>query len=152
MGHIHDMNATQHSQSSAALRRAIAQADAGKTPGETGKDILESHTLARTGTCRLTLNIGETRYSIRISRQWGLNPTEITLKNHRKQVYRISQTTDGQTSCTCPDHAIRGARCKHLGALTALGLLARPKAPRPARAPRVSNATATTPAQEPVRA
>jgi hypothetical protein len=39
-----------------------------------------------------------------------------------------------QPGCTCPDHEISGATCKHVMALAALGLVRRPRAARPKKA------------------
>ena len=88
---------------------------------------------ARHGTCRLTLAIDDTSYSLRPhpapqpgARVWILR----VLSGPRVgRVYSVAVGPGAARvpACTCPD-ASRGARCKHLGALLALGLLELPAA------------------------
>lgn len=93
----------------------------------------------RSGKCRLGLVIGENLYMLRrsdgpgVSRGWLLKKSvgeggePVTYL-----AYKSSET--GELRCSCPDHTYRGARCKHLGALVACGLLSARKR-RPSEEP-----------------
>ena len=48
--------------------------------------------------------------------------------------YTVAHPKGAQPGCTCPDHEINKSVCKHIMALAALGLIARPKAARPVKA------------------
>lgn len=94
----------------------------------------------RHGTCGLHLTIGGTRYRLRpitppagIKAIWTLRKAEAGAD--RPATYQVSVPRGLPASCTCPDFAINGAVCKHLGALRALGLIPGRK-PRPAAARR----------------
>jgi hypothetical protein len=92
----------------------------------------------RHGTCRLTLRIGGTEYTIRpIRNQPGFRVVWILKKldPHGPVVhYSVAQPKGEPAGCTCPDHEQRGSICKHVMALAALGLIAMPKAARPVKA------------------
>jgi hypothetical protein len=51
--------------------------------------------------------------------------------------YSVAQAKGEDPRCTCPDHEINGAICKHVMALAAAGLIKQPKAarPKPQKAP-----------------
>ena len=48
--------------------------------------------------------------------------------------YTVAHPKGAQPGCTCPDHKINKSVFKHIMALAALGLIARPKAARPVKA------------------
>lgn len=98
----------------------------------------------RHGKCSLRLSIGGVGYKLRpvppppgLAVVWTLAKIETTRADGAR-AYAVA--SDGQDiKCTCPDHEINGARCKHIGALVALRLIpappvapARPAAPSPA--------------------
>ena len=64
-------------------------------------------------------------------------------------VYQVAVEKGQAPACTCPDHEINGAVCKHIGALKALGLIpgrkARPAAARRSHARRLAEAPAPAP-------
>ena len=80
----------------------------------------------RHGSCRLCLLINSDEYIIKRlasgvkgSRLWRLK------KNSGERagaVYFVARS-QGEITCTCPDHSNRGARCKHIRSLVAAGLL-----------------------------
>ncbi len=78
----------------------------------------------RHGTCRLQVLINEVTYTckrIRVTRPRGVRAW--SLKNHGNgQVYAVAKA-NGEIKCSCPDATQRGAQCKHVRALVALGLL-----------------------------
>jgi hypothetical protein len=83
---------------------------------------------ARSGTCRIHLVINGLAYEVRRKtrgfpgcRVWWLRKLEGERAGHFYVVCRSPE----DTSCTCPDFSINGARCKHIGALEAARLLAR---------------------------
>ncbi len=78
----------------------------------------------RHGTCRLTLVINDQIYTLRrvklgpagkACKAWSLTKPDGTTYFVTRQAAALS--------CTCPDHQFRAARCKHLRALVAAGLL-----------------------------
>jgi SWIM zinc finger len=92
----------------------------------------------RHGTCRLTLRIGGTEYTLRpMPNQPGMRAVWVLKKldPHGSVVhYSVAQPKGAPAGCTCPDHEQRGSICKHIIALAALGLVATPKAARPVKA------------------
>lgn len=112
----------------------------------------------RHGKCRLTLTIGETEYRLRpfppapgtgLKQIWTLR--KIQTDPLREPVAYAVATDGRQAKCTCPDHEINGASCKHIGALVALGLL-KTRRPRPAKAPAPAPAPVEASAPPPVPA
>jgi len=102
-------------------RAAVAEAPAPARPVE------------RHGKCSLTLRIGGSEY--RLSPAVAGPPIEVvwTLRKIGSVppagpvAYAVA--SDGlDVHCTCPDHEINGAQCKHIGALVALRLMPRPVA------------------------
>lgn len=94
----------------------------------------------RHGTCALTLSIGGTTYRLRpapppagLKLVWTLRKVPPDPLG-RPAAYAVAEGKGREQHCTCPDHRINGATCKHIMALRALGLLAPPKA-RPSRPP-----------------
>jgi hypothetical protein len=92
----------------------------------------------RHGKCSLELSIGGTRYRLHpitpppgFKAVWSLRKQAID----SSAVYQVAVEKGQQPGCTCPDHEINGAVCKHIGALKALGLIPGRKA-RPAAARR----------------
>jgi hypothetical protein len=85
----------------------------------------------RHGKCRLTIRIGITEYRLlplppqpRVLAAWvlrKLGPVEA--------IYQVSAPKSEPARCTCPDHERSGWTCKHIGALTAAGLIPAPKPP-----------------------
>ena len=91
----------------------------------------------RHGTCRLTVHIKGTDYRLRpmpappgFRSVWTLRK----LDPHATATYTVAAPKGAQPGCTCPDHEINKSICKHIMALAALGLIARPKAARPVKA------------------
>jgi hypothetical protein len=92
----------------------------------------------RHGQCRLLLQIGEDTYSVvplpkdespALGRTWRVR--KIAGKDRVGAQYACGVIVFGpraRLGCSCPDHLINNATCKHLSALQALGLL--PKRPR----------------------
>ena len=82
---------------------------------------------ARHGTCRLRLEIGGTRYSLRPApappraRAWTIK----ALDGPRAGTPYAVASVRRSVSCTCPDHRVNGAICKHVMSLRALGLIPR---------------------------
>jgi hypothetical protein len=91
----------------------------------------------RHGLCRLTLRIGGTDYRLRhLPDQPGFRSawTLRVLDGERAgKVYSIADPKGRgeQPGCTCPDHEVNGATCKHVMALVAHGLVRTPKAAKP---------------------
>ena len=107
----------------------------------------------RHGKCSLHLSIGGTRYRLQpigppagFKALWSLHKQSGT----SSAVYQVAVEKGKQPACTCPDHEIRGATCKHIGALKALGLIpgrkARPAAARRSHARRLAETPAAAPA------
>jgi hypothetical protein len=78
----------------------------------------------RHGKCRLTITINECTYSLRrvklgpagkACKSWALAKPDGTC-------YYVTRQ-HASLSCTCPDHRHRSARCKHLRALVAAGVV-----------------------------
>jgi hypothetical protein len=92
----------------------------------------------RHGTCRLTIEIKGQAYRLR-----PLPPASGTLaawqlrKLSASHVarYIVTAPKGAPARCTCPDHEESGWTCKHIGALTAAGLI---PAPKPVKARKVS--------------
>jgi hypothetical protein len=82
----------------------------------------------RHGKCRLTLSIGGVGYRLRpVPPPPGLKVVWTLRKLEGPAPVAYAVASDGQDiKCTCPDHEKNGARCKHIGALVACGLVARP--------------------------
>ena len=104
----------------------------------------------RHGKCSLRLSIGGTGYKLRpASPPAGLAViwTLVKIQSDRADGPRAyAVASDGRdVRCTCPDHTINGARCKHIGALVALRLIVLP-APPPVAAP--VGPAAPSPAEE----
>jgi hypothetical protein len=92
----------------------------------------------RHGTCRLTIEIKGQAYRLRpcppaagILAAWQLRK----LSASHVVSYTITAPKGSPARCTCPDHEESGWTCKHLGALTAAGLI---PAPKPAKGRKVS--------------
>jgi SWIM zinc finger len=117
----------------------------------------------RHGKCSLHLSIGGTRYRLHpltppagFKALWSLHKQA----PEASAVYQVAVAKGQQPACTCPDHEINGAVCKHIGALKALGLIPGRK-PRPAAArrsharrlaePPVESPAPSAPAPPPVR-
>jgi hypothetical protein len=93
---------------------------------------------ARHGRCSLTLSIGGVPYRLHPITPppgyrvvWSLRKQSET----ESPVYQVSLVKGGSPACTCHDFTVRGAICKHIGSLKALGLIPGRK-PRPAAARR----------------
>jgi hypothetical protein len=78
----------------------------------------------RHGKCRLTITINECTYSLRrvklgacgkACKSWSLTKGDGTCYFVTREAARLH--------CTCPDHQSRAAKCKHLRAVVACGLL-----------------------------
>ena len=82
----------------------------------------------RHGKCQLTLSIGGVGYRLRpVPPPPGLKVVWTLRKLEGPAPVAYAVASDGQEiKCTCPDHEKNGARCKHIGALVACGLVARP--------------------------
>jgi hypothetical protein len=107
----------------------------------------------RHGKCSLRLSIGGTEYRLHpltppagFKVVWSLRKQA----DDHSAVYQVAVEKGRPPACTCPDHEINGAVCKHIGALKALGLIpgrkARPAAARRAHARRLAEAPAPAPA------
>jgi SWIM zinc finger len=112
----------------------------------------------RHGKCSLHLSIGGTRYRLTplappagFKAVWSLRKDT----DDRPATYQVAVAKSQQPACTCPDHEINGAVCKHIGALRALGLIpgrkARPAAARRSHARRLAEPPAEAPAPAPAR-
>lgn len=83
---------------------------------------------ARQGTARLTLRINGHDYGCRQlpsqtpgARVWGLR----VLEGDRAGMHYTITKVRGIVACTCEDHLRRGTKCKHIAAITAVGLIGR---------------------------
>jgi hypothetical protein len=106
----------------------------------------------RHGKCSLRLSIGGVGYKLcpvppppGLRAVWTLTKIDSD-RADGPRAYAVA--SDGHDlKCTCPDHSINGARCKHIGALVALRLIERP-APPPVAAPaRPAGPPAPSPAE-----
>ena len=99
----------------------------------------------RHGKCSLHLSIGGTHYRLHpitpppgFKAVWSLHKQA----PDSSAVYQVAVEKGRPPACTCPDHEINGAVCKHIGALMALGLIpgrkARPAAARRSHARRLA--------------
>ncbi len=88
-------------------------------------DSLPDLVVARHGKCRMYVVIDEQPY---VLKRLGRDQYKLSAQGGARDGanYRTGRT---RTSwhCSCPDHQNRGVRCKHIGALIALGLLSRPR-------------------------
>src|SRR5215831_16960753 len=80
----------------------------------------------RHGKCRLELSIGGARYRLHpltppagFKVVWSLRKQA----DDHSATYQVAVEKGQEPACTCPDHEINGAVCKHIGALKALGLI-----------------------------
>ena len=95
----------------------------------------------RHGLCRLTLRIGATDNRLRpLPDQPGFRAVWTLRKldpDRAPVTYTVAdpKARGEQPGCTCPDHELSGATCKHVMALAALGLVRHPRAARPKKAP-----------------
>jgi hypothetical protein len=78
----------------------------------------------RTGKCRLVLRINESEYVVRRVKSPCRGGAVWHLRKSGGPLYCVSRL-HGCIACTCPDQSRRGARCKHIGALQALGFISR---------------------------
>lgn len=80
----------------------------------------------RHGTARAFLRIDGEPYPLTKIRRhhWTLTRPDGTA------TYHVQRHPAGDWSCTCPDHLHRLVRCKHLGAMIAVGLLPRIRTPK----------------------
>ena len=79
----------------------------------------------RHGTCRIYICINENTYTCSPVRRRPAKGVSVALalrKHGEGTVYGVVRTAAGN-SCTCPDHRARGAECKHIRALQAVGIL-----------------------------
>jgi hypothetical protein len=85
----------------------------------------------RHGMCRLTLRIGGMDYRLRpCPPEPGILAAWILRKlDHDSARYLVTAPKGAPAHCTCPDHERSGWICKHIGALTAVGLIPAPKPP-----------------------
>lgn len=94
-------------------------------------DSAPSVTTTRHGRCRLWLQIGDTAYTLAplpgVRHGWRL-----TVRTGLREgaIYHVTRQPGQHAVCSCADHQERGARCKHLGALTALRLISPPPSVR----------------------
>lgn len=102
----------------------------------------------RHGTCRLHLTIGATCYTLRPVPGQPRGMRVFTLRSLTGEragaTYSVA-VVDGTAGCTCPDHEVNGAVCKHVAALRAIGFIpvsARTAAESTAEADRVRVARA----------
>src|SRR3712207_5394394 len=90
------------------------------------------------GVCRLTLTIGETDYSAQpIRSDWHARAYQLRKLDGSEVVYHVAAGEHGP-ECDCPDATFRDRKCKHMGAMVAIGLLPTGPAPRPALVPGVN--------------
>lgn len=82
----------------------------------------------RHGKCRAWLVINDLPYKLQRhgKHHWSLTPTG----KLEPVAYHVTRATGeaGGLTCTCPDHRLRGTRCKHQRALVASGLMPKPRA------------------------
>jgi len=83
--------------------------------------------VVRHGSCRLLVHINGTAYSLArfatATPAWRLTKQS---PDDQPASYIAAVNEHGLPACSCPDHQVRGAQCKHLGALLAAGLLPAP--------------------------
>jgi hypothetical protein len=99
--------------------------------------------VVRHGTLRCQVLIGGTLYQVipkQVPAECSVEISSITvLRKGDGTMYAVAFSGE-EAHCTCPDHN-RGHRCKHIGALTALGHIFAPAAaasvPAPPKAPRL---------------
>ena len=110
----------------------------------------------RHGKCSLHLSIGGTLYRLHpITPPPGFKAVWSLRKQapDSSAVYQVAVEKGQPPACTCPDHEINGAVCKHIGALKALGLIpgrkARPAAARRSHGRRLAEPPAPAPAPAP---
>src|SRR2546421_11708491 len=95
----------------------------------------------RHGVHALRIRIGATWYQLRAMPAPAGFRTVWTLRKLDPEApavtYSVAQAKGEDARCTCPDHELNGAVCKHVMALAAAGLIARPKSarPKPQKAP-----------------
>jgi SWIM zinc finger len=95
----------------------------------------------RHGVHALRLRIGATWYQLRAMPAPAGFRTVWTLRKLDREApaatYSVAQAKGEDARCTCPDHELNGALCKHVMALAAAGLIKQPKAarPKPEKAP-----------------
>jgi hypothetical protein len=79
--------------------------------------------------CRLTIRIGGMDYRLRpCPPEPGLLAAWVLRKlDHDSARYLVTSPKGKPAHCTCPDHERSGWTCKHIGALTAAGLIPAPK-------------------------
>lgn len=105
----------------------------------------------RSGTCRLTLQIGETDYTVRpMPAPPGFRVVWVLRKQdpHHSAAYSVVHQKGHGPDCSCPDRQINGAQCKHIRALAALGLIPALKGTRP-RKPKTTRPAAAAPSDPP---
>jgi SWIM zinc finger len=85
----------------------------------------------RHGICRLTIRIHNTEYRLRpCPAEAGILAAWVLRKlDHDSARYLVTAPKGKPAQCTCPDHERSGWTCKHIGALTAAGLIPAPKPP-----------------------
>lgn len=83
---------------------------------------------ARTGKASLVVTINGSAYALkklppvaRGATGWGLRKLDAPRAGECYSVLKVH----GIVGCTCEDHTRTGSRCKHIAALTALGLVGR---------------------------
>jgi hypothetical protein len=84
----------------------------------------------RHGMCRLTIRIGGMDYALKpLPPEAGVLAAWILRKQdpHHSARYLVAAPKGKPAHCTCPDHQRSGWTCKHIGALTATGLIPAPK-------------------------
>lgn len=91
--------------------------------------------VVRHGTCRFELTIGGTTYRLapaitgeRLSAVVSLRKTAEIGDGNGHSTYAVA-IARGEVSCTCPDHRVNGATCKHIQALRAIARIVAPFAP-----------------------
>jgi SWIM zinc finger len=95
----------------------------------------------RHGVHALRIRIGATWYQLRALPAPAGFRTVWTLRKldpaAPAATYSVAQAKGEDARCTCPDHELNGALCKHIMALAAAGLVKMPKAarPKPPKAP-----------------
>jgi hypothetical protein len=103
------------------------------TPART---VSAPSTTVRHGTCRCTVEIRGVEYRLRpMAAPPGFHKVYTLRKiGPQRAVYTVAHEKGQQPACTCPDHEINKCTCKHVMALAAIGLIAKPKAARPVKA------------------
>jgi hypothetical protein len=100
-------------------------ADAARPVGATTPPV-------RHGTCRLTIRIAGIDYALKpLPPEAGVLAAWILRKQdpHHSACYLVAAPKGKPPHCSCPDHERSGWTCKHIGALTAAGLIPAPKPP-----------------------